>query len=302
VRVIRHLVRFILRSTARGPLVEALPPETRWSALPAQILRAGGRVAGFFLTPDAKAAIQDWLINRFRIKVAWQSPGLEVCLKDAIAWLAEEGSGGEIGDYLEFGVYQGNTLIAMHQVLEKEPKAAKIRLFGFDSFQGLPPEAAEEGGVWSPGQYRCEREFTEARLEEAGVKKERVKLVEGFFADSLTPMLPIELGIERAGIVMIDCDLYSSSREALEFCRPLFGERTVILFDDWHSTGEEAGEKKAFHELLKAEPSLEAEEVPAFHSNGAVFRLTRKVSRRGNVGRADAGAAAVLAEPATVER
>jgi O-methyltransferase len=301
VRVIRQLVRFILRSTARGPLVEALPPETRWSAVPARIFRAGGRMAGKFLSRDAKAAIQDWLINRFRIQVAWKSPGLEACLKDAISWLAEAKPGAEIGDYLEFGVYQGNTLIAMHQVLEKEPRAAGMRLFGFDSFQGLPPEAADEG-VWSPGQYRCEREFTEARLAEAGVKKERVKLVEGFFADSLTPTLPFELGIQRAGIVMVDCDLYSSSREALEFCRPLLGERTVILFDDWHSTGEDAGEKKAFRELLAAEPSLAAEEVPAFHSNGAVFRLTRKVSRQRNVGRADAGAAAVLAEHVTVER
>lgn len=300
--MIRELVRFVLRSTARGPLVEALPPENRWSAIPARIFRAGGRVAGLFLTRDAKAAIQDWLINRFRIKVAWQSPGLEGCLKDAIAWLAEAEPEGEIGDYLEFGVYQGNTLIAMHQVLEKTPRAAKMRLFGFDSFEGLPPEAAEEGGVWSPGQYRCEREFTEARLAEAGVKKKRVKLVEGFFAESLTHTLARELGIQRAGIVMVDCDLYSSSREALEFCRPLFGERTVILFDDWHSTGDEAGEKKAFRELLEAEPSLAAEEVPAFHSNGAVFRLTRARSRHRNVGRADAGPAAVLAEHVAVER
>jgi O-methyltransferase len=301
VRVIRQLVRFILRSTARGPLVEALPPETRWSAIPARVFRAGGRLAGLFLTRDSKAAIQDWLINRFRIEVAWQSPGLEACLRDAIAWLAELEPEGEIGDYLEFGVYQGNTLITMHQALERTPQASGMRLFGFDSFQGLPPEAAEEG-VWSPGQYRCEREFTEARLAEAGVKMERVKLVEGFYADSLTPTLAGELGIRRAGIVMVDCDLYSSSREALEFCRPLFGERTVILFDDWHSTGEEAGEKKAFSELLKAEPGFEAEEVPAFHSNGAVFRLTRKVSRHGNVGRADAGAAATLAEHVAVER
>jgi O-methyltransferase len=299
--VIRQLVRFILGSTARGPLALALPPETRWSAMLARIVRVGGRLAGLFLTRENKAAIQDWLINRFRIKVAWQSPGLEACMRDAIVWLAEKEPAGEIGDYLEFGVYQGNTLIAMHRVQEKTPQAAGMRLFGFDSFQGLPPEAAEEG-VWSPGQYRCEREFTESRLAEAGVKKERVKLVEGFFADSLTPTLPFELGIQRAGIVMVDCDLYSSSREALEFCRPLLGERTVILFDDWHSTGEDAGEKKAFRELLEAEPSLDAEEVPAFHSNGAVFRLTRKVARRGNVGRADAGAVAVLVEHVTVER
>lgn len=301
--MIRELVRFVLRSTARGPLVEALPPENRWSAIPARIFRAGGRVAGLFLTRDAKAAIQDWLINRFRIKVAWQAPGLEACLSDALRWLAEaRPKGGELGDYLEFGVYQGNTLIAMHQVLEKSPKAPRMRLFGFDSFEGLPPEAAQEGGVWSPGQYRCEREFTEARLAEAGVKQERVKLVQGFYADSLTPTLPAELGIKRAGIVMIDCDLYSSTREALEFCRPLFGERTVILFDDWHSTGEEAGEKRAFRELLAAEPGLAAEEVPAYHSNGAVFRLTREVSRHGDVGRADAGPAAVLAEYVAVER
>src|SRR5579872_973682 len=61
------------------------------------------------------------------------------------------------GDYLEFGVYQGSSLVLAAR------SAAKcglntMRFFAFDSFQGLP-EA--EGRVFNRGEFACsEQNFT----------------------------------------------------------------------------------------------------------------------------------------------
>ncbi len=270
--MIRQIAANFLRSTAKGPLVEALPQPSPATAWLSRTFRLLGRGFGRFLSIE-----QEWTINRFRIPVAWQPPALELCLREAIDWLAESsgGDGGEgTGDYLEFGVYQGNSLIAMHRALQASGREG-MRLFGFDSFRGLPPEAALEG-VWTPGQFRCARTFTQARLSEAGVDLGKVRLIEGFFSASLTPTLAAEQNIRRASIVMIDCDLYSSTREALAFCLPLLGERSVILFDDWHSTPAERGEQRAFGEMLAAEPGLSAEATTPYHNNAAVFRLVRQ--------------------------
>jgi hypothetical protein len=68
---------------------------------------------------------------------------------------------------------------------------------------------------------------------------------------------------------MIDCDLYSSARDALAFCAPLIHDEAVIVFDDWHGGGNLAerdlGEKRAFDELLAAEPDLFAEEIGTYY-------------------------------------
>jgi len=57
---------------------------------------------------------------------------------------------------------------------------------------------------------------------------------------------------------MIDCDLYSSAKQALDFCAPLIVGQTIIFFDDWGGgtslDKENLGEKRAFLEFLQANP------------------------------------------------
>ena len=47
----------------------------------------------------------------------------------------------KLGDYLEFGVFNGTSLSCAHHVLN-ELNIDNVRSFGFDSFEGLPQEAA----------------------------------------------------------------------------------------------------------------------------------------------------------------
>lgn len=276
----RKLAIQFLRATSRGPLTRALPSgkqngDSRYASWSSRLFRSTGRLAGRFLSLRQKARIQEWLINRYRIPVNWQPmDALRREFRRALEHLDEANGSAPLGDCLEFGVYQGNSLLCLHQALE-ELDLDHVRIFGFDSFQGLP-DAPEMEADWSPGQFRSDLEFTRERLESGGVDWNRTTLIEGFYEDSLTDEVRREHEIEKASLIMVDCDLYTSTREALAFCAPLIHDRAVIFFDDWHSTDESQGEQRAFRELLEAEPDLAAEGLGAYHDNSKIFLIRRR--------------------------
>jgi hypothetical protein len=141
-----------------------------------------------------------------------------------------------------------------------------VHIYGFDSFEGLPASAAREAGSpWVPGQFRSSLPLTKRYLALKGVPDDRVTLINGWFSDTATEATRVRHAMERASIIMIDCDLYSSAREALAFCAPLIGTHTVIYFDDWNAArlaeqGE--GERRALEEFLAGHPELTVEERP----------------------------------------
>ena len=268
--------------------MQALATETRsagnFARVQGWLFRRIGRLVGRFLSPTSKVAIQEWLINTFRIRVDWQPrERLQACFEEQLAWLKEQ-SNGALGDYLEFGVYQGNSLVCMNRAVRKLDVDG-MRLIGFDSFEGLP-KSAEFDEVWSEGQFRSDLEFTRHLLDEAGVDWDRVELVKGFYDQVLTDELAARIGLERASVVMIDCDLYTSTRDALAFCEPILADDAVLFFDDWESTGEDRGEKLAFREFLTSNPQFDTEELDGYHEKARIFRLRR---RDAGQNRADTG-------------
>lgn len=194
--------------------------------------------------------------------------------EDVIALLAADV--GELGDYLEFGVYNGTSMCCMHRALDAAGNR-RTRLIGFDSFEGLPPSAAtDSGGHWRPGEFASSLEFTSSVLDHERVDWSRVRLVKGYFEETLTPSRFRQLAIAKASIIMIDCDLYQSTREALTFCTPAIVDRSVILFDDWYPlANSNLGEKKAFDEWLVTEPTLAAEPLLEFPPYGKAFSVRR---------------------------
>lgn len=243
------------------------------------VFRALGRLGGRFLSLRAKARIQDYLINRYRIPVRLVPPEeLRDIQRLALERLTAKVEASELGDYLEFGVYQGTSLMCMHQTLN-EMGLERIRLFGFDSFAGLP-QTAEEEGVWAAGQFRSDLAFTRQRLDNAGVDWNRTVLIQGYFSETLNEQTRREHAIERASVIMVDCDLYSSTKEVLDWCYPLLAQETVFLFDDWDSSASGEGEQRAFAELLEAHPELDAEELGSYSPRSRVFLVTRAAPAR----------------------
>lgn len=163
--------------------------------------------------------------------------------------------------YLEFGVYVGTSMACMYRATAAAG-ADRLRLIGFDSFEGMP-EADDRDNVWTwqPGQLYSDVRLTRANLRRLGVPRGRVELVRGWYDQVLTNGTRTRLGVERAPVIMMDCVLESSTRTALEFCTPLIVDRSVLFLDDWGAIGlgeRGLGEARALEHWLADHPELEA--------------------------------------------
>src|SRR5689334_17116942 len=146
------------------------------------------------------------------------------------------------GDVAECGVWRGRTLIAMGIYL-RQMHSPKI-LWGFDSFEGFKHE--------TPHTFRD----TSARLveEKAAIfRLSNVRVVPGYFQQSLQTIQSC-----RFSFVHIDCDIYESYKECLQFFFPRMVRDGVILFDEYDDP-EWPGANRAVDEFCRqAKLSLES--------------------------------------------
>jgi hypothetical protein len=223
------------------------------------------------------------LIEKRRVRFSYENKlvneeALEKQFNRAIGYLIKKYGDSKLGDYLEFGVCHGTSIMCLYRVLSKH-NINSMRLFGFDSFEGLPND---EENHWEKGQFKSDYEYTKKKLNEYGVDWNRVKLIKGWFNETLNKGFIDKYNIERADLIMVDCDMYSSAKEALNFCRPLIKDESIIVFDDWNPLAKvNKGEKRAFDEFLYENPQFCTEEFGEYSFknndlNGKIFivRLT----------------------------
>ena len=103
------------------------------------------------------------------------------------------------------------------------------RYWGFDSFEGLPDEGAgiKRSSIskrfWQPGHWSAADvlgDYDSASVQHKVfqyISDARVEFVTGYYNESLRATLPRERGMAPALFVEIDCDLYISSVQALDF-------------------------------------------------------------------------------------
>lgn len=123
------------------------------------------------------------------------------------------------GTWAEFGVGGGASAKMLLRLLDPEGT-----LHLFDSWQGIPdawtlgPEKHHNAGSWrfpaSTGERLCRRDS-------------RVSVVDGWFADTLPHPFPGQLGL-----VNIDCDVYSSTRDVLNGITDHVDKGTAFVFDE----------------------------------------------------------------------
>ena len=199
-----------------------------------------------------------------------------------------------VGDYLEFGVYRGGSFIHAYrhrrQAFERYRAAqsrhaddaflnARMRFFAFDSFEGLPPsDQAEIPLHWrGDGAMAFSEPRFLANLEAGGVDLADVTTVAGYYDVSLTPETGPRIGLTRAAVVNVDCDLGISTVPVLDFLDPFIVDGTVLIFDDWfYYRGHPArGERGAFEAWLARHPELVASELIRLYPTVA-FILSRR--------------------------
>lgn len=167
-----------------------------------------------------------------------------------IAGLDEQGVAGDI---VEFGAYGGTWLETLAQVIESRGNGR--RLWGFDSFEGLPaPDPDKDGTIWTEGQYAMGLEEVSARLRAA--ERPFLRLVKGWFCDSLRAEPAI--GIDRIAYARIDGDLYASAVDCLAYLTDRLADGAILVFDDWQFSVNH-GEVLAFREWIAAHPIFEFE-------------------------------------------
>jgi hypothetical protein len=182
-------------------------------------------------------------------------------------------------DVYEFGVYTGVSLNWINEALDKSNiyGGRDIRkIFGFDSFCGLPPETEDEriesvsNGdefQWKAGDFDSQehfntngieetvqsvRDFVEPNLDE----KTCLELIPGYFSDSLSDDIVEKYDMKPACYVDLDADLYLSTIDALDFMfrNKLIRVGTLIGYDDWGGTPKwkscEDGVSKAHVEMM----------------------------------------------------
>lgn len=196
------------------------------------------------------------------------------CLGSALERLQAATGEPPRGAYVEFGVSRGTSLSCAYRVIT-DAGLTDMRLIGFDSFEGLPPSASEEG--WHPGDFCSSISATRHYLAKHGVDLDRITLVKGWFEETLTDDTRALYDIGPMSVIMIDCDLFSATELVLRFCEPHIGSHAVIIFDDWgwRSDTGEIGQKEAFERFLAARPSLRVEPLPAYRPEARVFLVTR---------------------------
>ena len=132
---------------------------------------------------------------------------------------------------LEFGVKDGFSLDELVQSYENNKLDYKC--FGFDSFLGLPPEANEENtkDFWHAGQFNTN--MTCADLQKK--YNEKTTIVEGWFNEVLNDETLSLFNDMKAGLVHVDCDIYSSAKTVLNWLveNDLLVEGTLVMYDDW---------------------------------------------------------------------
>lgn len=187
----------------------------------------------------------------------------------------------QTGDYLEFGVYQGASMIQAYQCIaqglnDDDRPDKNCRFIGFDSFEGLPEITTQfdRDAGWRQGDYSARYESVRENLLKY-IPEDKLILVKGFYRDTLNDDLKNQLGLKHIKGLMIDCDLYESSSQALIFCEPYLGVGSVIIFDDYYANfgdPSKGGEALAFQEFINRTGYL-AHEYAAYGFDGRVFIL-----------------------------
>lgn len=109
---------------------------------------------------------------------------LESALRKAGRGENSEGDSNYVtGDVVEFGCYRGDTSLLIEKMLEEE--GAKMNLWIYDSFEGLPARTREDasaaGDGFSEGELFVSKREVVERFKKAGLRVPKIR--KGFFGD-----------------------------------------------------------------------------------------------------------------------
>jgi O-methyltransferase len=131
--------------------------------------------------------------------------------------------GGAAIDYLEFGVFKGESI----DYWSKANRDPQSRFYGFDTFTGLPENWQKFTGHMSKDTFDCGGATPQ-------IDDSRITFVKGLFQDSLDGFLA---DFQRRSPLVLhnDSDLYSATLYVLTRCHDLLTPGSIVVFDEFSS-------------------------------------------------------------------
>ena len=159
-----------------------------------------------------------------------------------------------IGDIVECGIWRGGNLFLAKKIQDKYYKEIKRKLYGFDTFEGMPEPSIHDGAKVNKTYQNFKNKnepWTKASLDD--VKNFSKKLfsdidefnfIKGKVEDTLrdNKNLPNKISLLR-----LDTDLYESTKIELNILYPLLVEKGILIIDDY---GDFQGCRKAVDEYF----------------------------------------------------
>ena len=183
------------------------------------------------------------------------------------------------GDYLEFGMWKGGSMIAAYHLSKRISALSDMRFYGFDSFGGIPTLTVnqDEAKEFPPGTFSASLDEVRRNLLQAKVDMSRIELIPGWYSETLNDQTRQKLPLRAAAVVNVDCDVYESTVPVLDFIKPYLIDGSIVIFDDWYcfANREERGEQKAFMEWLERNRDLKATPYKEFGWDGKAFIINQ---------------------------
>ena len=186
-----------------------------------------------------------------------------------------------IGDYLEFGVFTGSSFNFAMKINKKMEKVFKrtieTQFIGFDSFDGFGEiKQIDENPNFKSTFFKINKKKVFKNIKNNS-KKQKYKLIEGFYQQTIKNKNAKDYGINKARIIMIDCDLKESTTLALNFVKTLLQEGTIIIFDDlnFFKGNENKGEFGAFEDFKDQNPNIKFRRIFDYGYSGRAFVVTK---------------------------
>lgn len=133
------------------------------------------------------------------------------------------------GDFIEFGVYQGFSLMWLAKF--RDIYGLNNKIIGIDSFEGLPISST----CWGKGN------FNDTSIELAGEtikNNDNIVLIKSWF-NNPELLKNIQSETNKLSLIHIDCDLKYSLKQVFDVIRTYLTDIHFILFDDWGINDEE---------------------------------------------------------------
>tara|TARA_B110000438_G_scaffold292293_1_gene330433 strand:+ start:810 stop:1553 length:744 start_codon:yes stop_codon:yes gene_type:complete len=196
------------------------------------------------------------------------------------------------GDYIEFGVYEGESFkdsikiyLEFKSWLKNQLKSGEawrikvskqsvlnkpIIFHGLDTFEGMPKNA-ENNVIFDEGNFKASEEYVKTKLKPFIKSNINYFLYKGTFKKS-KDLLESKLKNRKIAIANIDCDIQESTTDALNTLEDYLQIGSILLLDDYNAfnANENLGQRKAFN-IFSQSSKFKFEKFFSYHYSGVAF-------------------------------